>query len=163
MWRTASEGGPYKYLDAWAIPPYLSGMRHRPTFNRSYARRVLLCSLLVLCLLATPLCSARCATQACTTPNSNGASTGCHESSDTSDQTGWKVLAPKAKCTNSEILFTETRHDGLLTFSSHFSLAWPPPLGLVSRRTNGISASESVGELIVPHPAALSSAVPLRI
>jgi len=124
---------------------------------------MLLSSLLVLCLLAAPLCSARCAAQACALPNSNGASTGCHESAG-ADQNGWKATATTAKCTNSEILFTETRHDKLLPFSRYLFAISPAVSApaFPSASTEADHISEEVGHLVVPHAVPLPL-VPLRI
>jgi hypothetical protein len=143
--------------------PYLSEMRRGTNFSSPYALRALFSPLLVLCLLAAPLCSARCAAQACALPNPSGTSAACHESSDNSDQSGWNTLTQKSKCANNEILFTETRPDNLLTFSSHFSAVPHTAQSFVSSPTNVVHASENVGEQTVPHPAALSSVVPLRL
>ena len=150
-------------LDASLIPPYLAGMRRRTIANYPSALRALLVSLLVVCLFAAPLCSARCSAEACALRSSKTAATSCHESAG-ADQNGWKATATTAKCRNSEILFTETRLDKLLTFSRYLSAIRPalsaPAFPFVS--TNADHISEDAGHLVAPHPVPLPS-VPLRI
>jgi hypothetical protein len=153
----------FRDLDARAIPPYLFEMRRNASLRAHLSLRGFLAILFILCLLISPLCSARCAAQACALPNSNGTSAGCHESSDNPDQTGWKATSTTAKCTNREILFTETRHDNLLTSSNQSSPVPPALFALSFLPTNVTHASENLGELIVPHLAPPPSVLPLRL
>src|ERR1700741_1367432 len=68
----------------------------------------ILSATLFRCLVTLPICSARCAAQACL-PDSSVSADSCHESTDDPGSTGWRNKASQNSCAAGEIVFTAPR------------------------------------------------------
>ena len=78
--------------------------------TRKFMLALKLCATLLAISMATiPVCSARCAAQACTVLLPNDGAGGCHHSSNDSDSRGMKSKTMNVSCAAGEAVFTLLR------------------------------------------------------
>jgi hypothetical protein len=91
-------------------PRSVEVMSEEPMASRKFVLALKLCATLLAISMATiPVCSARCAAQACAVLLPNDGAGGCHHSSSDSDSRGMKSKTMNVSCAAGEIVFTLVR------------------------------------------------------
>jgi hypothetical protein len=91
-------------------PRSVEVMSEEPMASRKFVLALKLCATLLAFSMATiPVCSARCAAQACAVLLPNDGAGGCHHSSSDSDSMGMKSKTMNVSCAADEVVFTLLR------------------------------------------------------
>jgi hypothetical protein len=91
-------------------PRSVEVMSEEPMASRKFVLALKLCATLLAVSIATiPVCSARCAAQACAVLLPNDGAGGCHHSSSDSDSRGMKSETMNVSCAAGEVVFTLLR------------------------------------------------------
>ena len=91
-------------------PRSVGVVSEEPMATRKFMLALKLCATLLAISMATiPVCSARCAAQACTVLLPNDGAGGCHHSSNDSDSRGMKSKTMNVSCAAGEAVFTLLR------------------------------------------------------
>jgi hypothetical protein len=91
-------------------PRSVGVMSEEPMASRKFVLALKLCATLLAISMATiPVCSARCAAQACAVLLPNDGAGGCHHSSSDSDSRGMKSKTMNVSCAAGEAVFTLLR------------------------------------------------------
>jgi hypothetical protein len=91
-------------------PRSVEAMSEVPMASRKFVPALKLCAaLLAISMAAIPVCSARCAAQACAVLLPNDGAGSCHHSSSDSDSSGMKSKTMNVSCAAGEVVFTLLR------------------------------------------------------
>jgi len=143
-------------------------MGRKRAFHFRAITDALLSASLILCLIMAPLCTTRCAAQACASASSADPTGACHHSSNRTGTLEFSVVTPADLCTAGEIVFTAPRlEERAISQKSSVATNFYSPLAfhlagfLGTIHADGVSAlssGASPGSTIAVPPS-----IPLRI
>src|SRR6516225_13010 len=123
-------------------------------------------TVVAVCMVMTPVCSARCAAQACATPSAGERTGGCHQSPGDTESPGMKGQPTSVSCRAGEVVFAVLRPDELSPAKKSSSRDAASQPTLKGAFNDGDGAAFALSVRIVPSPQITPipvSPAPLRL